>query len=176
MEQIDLYDKDRQPLRRTICRGQSLPPDTYRLVVHICLFNHSGEMLIQQRQTNKDIFPDLWDISAGGQVSAGETSSDAAQRETAEELGLVLPIAAQRPKFTMNFEEGFDDVYLLTTDTSLDALHLQEEEVQDARFADEAAILQMIRDGRFIPYHESYIRLLFAMRNRYGTFDSNLKT
>ena len=148
MEYIDLYGADRQPLGQTILRGQPLPPDTYRLVVHVCLFNTQGEMLIKQRHTHKSIFPDLWDLSAGGQVSHGETSSVAAMRETAEELGLHLPIADMRPKLTIHFEDGFDDIYLL----------------------DENTILQMIQEGRFIPYHEAYIRLLFTMRTKTGSF------
>ncbi len=170
MERLDLYTRDRQHLPLTIERGCPLPPDTYRLVVHICLFNRQGKMLIQQRQSAKCIFPSLWDLSAGGQVTAGETSWQAARRETAEELGLFLSENSLRPKFTMNFPEGFDDVYLLTTDVSLDALRLQEEEVQAVRFADEAAILRMIQDGCFVPYHESYIHLLFTMRDKSGTF------
>ncbi len=171
MEQIDLYDKNRQPLHQTIERGKVLPADTYRAVVHICIFNTKGEMLIQQRQSTKALLPDKWDISAGGQVSAGETSSAAADREVIEELGLHLDIASQRPKLTMNFEDGFDDVYLLTKDISPDELVLQPEEVQNARFAGLDTVLQMIAEGSFVPYHETYIRLLFAMQNLDGTFD-----
>lgn len=170
MEYIDLYGADRQPLGQTILRGQTLPPDTYRLVVHVCLFNTQGEMLIQQRHTHKSIFPDLWDLSAGGQVSHGETSSVAAMRETAEELGLHLPIADMRPKLTIHFEDGFDDIYLLSTDITINDLRLQQEEVHAVRFADEDTILRMIQEGRFIPYHEAYIRLLFTMRTKTGSF------
>ena len=71
------------------------------------------EMLIQQRQSTKGIFPDLWDITAGGQVSAGETSSQSVERELSEELGIDIDMSDMRPRFTMNFSDGFDDVYLI---------------------------------------------------------------
>lgn len=55
MELWDLYTKDRERLNRTMVRGGAQPENTYRLVVHICLFNFKGEMLIQQR--DKDCSP-----------------------------------------------------------------------------------------------------------------------
>lgn len=48
MEQWDLYDLDRQKIGE-IERGQPLSPEDCRLVVHVCIFNKKGEMLIQQR-------------------------------------------------------------------------------------------------------------------------------
>ena len=59
MEIIDLYDKDRQALNETAERGSELPKGRYRLVVHLCIFNDNDEMLIQKRQTTKDIFPEI---------------------------------------------------------------------------------------------------------------------
>ena len=76
MEVIDLYDRNRQLLNETAVRGEKLPKGRYRLVVHICLFNEKDEMLIQQRQTTQKHFPNMWDLTVGGQVSAGETSFD----------------------------------------------------------------------------------------------------
>jgi len=37
------------------------------------------------------------------------------------------------------------------------------------QWAGETEILEMIVDGRFIPYHPSLIGLLFALRNQRGT-------
>ena len=88
MEVIDLYDRNRQLLNETAVRGEKLPKGRYRLVVHICLFNEKDEMLIQQRQTTQKHFPNMWDLTVGGQVSAGETSWQGIQRELSEELGI----------------------------------------------------------------------------------------
>lgn len=68
-EWLDLYDKNHLPLNVSIKRGEKIPKNACRLVVHICIFNTKGEMLIQQRQSTKKSLPDKWDLSAGGQVN-----------------------------------------------------------------------------------------------------------
>ena len=90
MEKFDLYDENRNKLNITINRGDKLPENTYRLVVHLIIFNSKGEMLIQQRHPHKKNWPSLWDISVGGCVTAGETSVEAMIRETIEEIGIDL--------------------------------------------------------------------------------------
>lgn len=171
MEVIDLYDRNRQLLNETAVRGTELPEGKYRIVVHICLFNEKDEMLIQKRQSTQKNFPDLWDITAGGQVSAGETSSQSIERELAEELGINIDMSEERPFCTVNFKEGFDDVYLMRANVDTDSLELQEDEVSEVRWASEAEVMDMIGCGEFIPYHEGYIHLLFSMIDGDGTFD-----
>jgi 16S rRNA (adenine1518-N6/adenine1519-N6)-dimethyltransferase len=55
--------------------------------VHILIFNHSGEILLQKRSPWKDRHPLLWDSSAAGHVEANEDYDEAAARELMEELG-----------------------------------------------------------------------------------------
>ncbi len=170
MEIMDLYDRDRLPLHETAVRGTTLPEGKYRVVVHICVFNDKNEMLIQQRQSSKKVFPNLWDITAGGQVSAGESSAAGAERELAEELGLHIDMSQMRPAFTMNFGDGFDDVYLVRCNVKEEELSLQEEEVQAVKWASQSAILAMIRERTFIRYQEHYIGLLFTMLDEEDIF------
>ena len=89
-------------------------------------------------------------------------------RELEEEIGLKLDLSQTRPHLTVNFDEGFDDIYLVEMEVDLNELTLQESEVQAVKWADEATILQMIRQHEFIPYHEPMIPLLFAMRGQWG--------
>ena len=53
MELFDLYTEDRVRTGRTMVRGTKVPEGLYRLVVHVCIFDHEGRMLIQQRQPFK---------------------------------------------------------------------------------------------------------------------------
>ena len=87
MELWDIYDKNRNKTGKTMIRGQQYKDDSYHLVVHVCIFNGEGKMLIQQRQPFKEGWPDLWDITVGGSAVSGESSEKAAEREVLEEIG-----------------------------------------------------------------------------------------
>jgi len=165
MELFDLYTADRVTTDRTMVRGEQTPEGFYRMVVHVCIFDSEGRMLIQQRQPFKHGWSNLWDISVGGSAVSGDSSRSAAERETFEELGLVIDLKNERPTLTIHFEYGFDDIYVLTMPVNLSSLKLQYEEVQAVRWASEDEILLMIDDGLFIPYEKSLIKLLFFRRN-----------
>ena len=169
MELWDIYTQDREPTGLTMVRGSEHPQGYYRLVVHVCIFNSQGQMLIQQRQPFKEGWPNMWDVSVGGSVVAGESSREAAEREVAEELGLKISLEGVRPAITISFKEGFDDNYVMIRDVKDEEITLQPEEVQAYKWADEAEILQMIEDGVFIPYHKGKIELLFFLRNHMGS-------
>lgn len=165
MELFDLYTADRERTGRTMVRGGAHPEGLYRLVVHVCIFDSQGRMLIQQRQPFKKGWSNLWDISVGGCAVVGDDSRAAAERETREELGLAVDLSGERPSMTIYWERGFDDYYVVNRDVDLSALHLQYEEVQRVKWATLQEILEMIDDGRFIPYEKSQIELLFFRRN-----------
>ena len=168
MELFDLYTEDRVKTGRTMARGTKVPEGLYRLVVHVCIFDREGRMLIQQRQPFKQGWSNYWDLTVGGCAVAGDTSRTAAEREVREEIGLELDLSDVRPSLTLNFDGGFDDYYVLTQEVDPSALHLQEEEVQAVRWATQEEILRMIDDGLFIPYEKSLIGLLFFCRNHRG--------
>ena len=168
MELVDLYDENRVPLGRVAERHAKKAPGEYRMVVHVCIFNGLGQMLIQQRSPEKTIWPELWDVSIGGGVDAGETSRQGAEREVSEELGYDLDLTGLRPAVTVNFEGGFDDFFVVTRDLDLGDLRLQKEEVSDVRWATLEETLAMLENGQFIPYPPSFLRFLFEAR---GSFD-----
>ena len=165
MELFDLYTADREKTGKTMVRGEPTPEGYYRLVVHVCIFNRQGQMLIQQRQPFKEGWSNMWDVSVGGSAVAGDSSRSAAERETREELGLSLDLSNVRPSLTIYWEHGFDDYYTIIAEPSLEDMRLQYEEVQRVQWADREEILRMIDDGRFIPYEKSLIELLFFRRD-----------
>lgn len=128
VELWDVYDINRTKTNRTWVRGKKLQPSDFFLVIHVCIFNSNGEMLIQQRQSFKEGWPNMWDLTVGGSAIAGDTSQMAAQRELLEELGLQIDFQCIRPHLTINFEYGFDDIYLIEKDVDLHTLTLQHEE------------------------------------------------
>ena len=170
-ERIDLYTIDRIPTGETAFRGEPLPEERYRMVVHVCVFNAKGEMLIQKRQDDIVRWPGYWDVSVGGHASAGDTSRAAAHREVSEELGLSVDFSGIRPVLTINFHDGFDDFYVLQMDLDPNELHLQEEEVATVRWAGQAEIEAMIDDGSFIPYQKGLLDYLFFARSGKSTWN-----
>ena len=170
-ELIDLYTVDRERAGMTAVRGEKLPEDTYRMVVHVCIFNSKGEMLIQKRADDIVRWPGYWDVSVGGGASAGDDSRSAAKRETLEELGLHIDFSDRRSVITVNFHDGFDDFYTIELDCAIDGLKLQKEEVADARWASKEEIEAMIDDGSFIPYQKDLIGYLFFAREGRGTWN-----
>lgn len=173
MELLDVYTADRQPTGRTVERGTKAQPGEYRLVVHACIFNSRGEMLVQQRQPFKLGWPNLWDVSMGGHADAGESSREALGRELREELGLQIETDSLRPVATIYFPTGFDDYYAILRDVSLDALTLQPQEVRRVKWASREEIFAMIDSGEFIPYYKSMIGLLFDCREKNGCRSRN---
>lgn len=169
MELWNIYDVNRNKTNRTMVRGEEFEPGDYHMVVHVCIFNAKGEMLIQQRQPFKQGWSNMWDVTVGGSATAGDTSQMAAQRETFEEIGLELDFSELRPHLTVNGEYGFNDIYLIESEVDIHKLTLQPEEVQNVKWASLDEILQMIESGEFIPYYKSLIQLLFESRRQRGS-------
>lgn len=138
-------------------------------MVHVCIFNSKNEMLIQQRQPWKEGWPNMWDITVGGSALAGEDSIEAAERETLEEIGYKINLSNERPFFTINFEVGFDDYYLVEKEIDIESLTLQYEEVKAVKWASREEVLQLIEEGKFINYWFS--NNLFDMRKQRGSFN-----
>lgn len=161
MEVWDVYNEDRVKTGKRMIRGMRAEPGGYHLIIHIAIINSQGQMLVQQRQTTKVGWPGKWDISVGGCVMSGENSRQAAQRELREELGINLCFEGERAAFTVNFEEGFDDIYVVKGDYDCAELFLQESEVLAVKWAHADEIMDMIDSGWFVPYPKSYIELLF---------------
>ncbi len=168
MEILDIYDENKIKTGKTAKRGEKLGKGEYRFAVHVCIFNSDGKMLIQQRAKNKDGWSSMWDITAGGSVLSGETSSEAIERELFEELGIRHSFKNIRPHMTYSFSEGYNDIYIIKEDIDLGSLKLQPEEVEAVKWADAEEIVSMIDNGEFIPCYKNLIRLLFDSRHKYG--------
>lgn len=169
MEYWDIYDIDRIKTGKVMIRGNEFIKGDYHLVVHICIFNTKGEMLIQQRQPFKEGWSNLWDITVGGSAIKGDNSQTAAARELLEEIGITYDFTGIRPFLTINFDCGFDDYYLIEKDVDLSELVLQPEEVQAVKWASLNDIYALIDNGKFLPYYKSFISLLFDIRKKYGS-------
>lgn len=137
---------------------------------HVWIIDSDGRILLQRRSPRKENNPALWDVSAAGHVSAGESALDAAVRETREELGLTLAgdelklVATLCESSVLNnntyFDNEFHEIFVVERDVDIDALTLDPEEVAEVKWVDE-----LRPDHSFVPHAEEYALLSRWLRS-----------
>ncbi len=66
-----------------------------------------------------------------------------------------------RPLYTFNFKDGFDDMFVVERDVSLEQIKFVDGEVQAVKWAGQKEILKLIKKKKFIQYYPSVINLIF---------------
>ncbi|MBU4689533.1 NUDIX hydrolase [Mycoplasma zalophidermidis] len=161
MELLDIYDNERQKTGKTFIRGEGLEYGSNHIVAFLCLFNKKGEMLIQKRVSNKPKYPSLWDVSVGGAVDHGESAVEGIKREALEEIGYNFEPLHQKAAFTINLKKIFCDYFIGFTDWEIEKFEIQKEEVEQLMWADYDTVINLIRENKFMKYHESLIKYIF---------------
>ena len=87
-EMVDIVDDDDRVIA-TVPRAQMRAERLQHRAVSIAVISSDARLLVHRRADDKDLWPGMWDMAAGGVVAAGETYEAAARRELAEELGVV---------------------------------------------------------------------------------------
>ncbi|HEX9406478.1 MAG TPA: NUDIX domain-containing protein [Thermoanaerobaculia bacterium] len=131
---------------------------------HIWIVAPDGRILLQRRSLRKENNPGLWDVSAAGHVSAGESAVDAAVRETFEELGLRITandlqfVTTLRESCVLNdntyYDNEFHDLFLVRRDLDITSLKLDPEEVAEVKWVDD-----LLPDDSFVPHAAEYVLL-----------------
>ena len=167
MERMDVYKSEFVKTGRVVERTDLCGPGENKLVVFACLFSGDGKLLIQQRSPRKSL-GGYWDVSAGGAVQAHESSLEAVVRETAEVLGITLPLESFVKQMSLYYEGHIHDIYAARWDGDTAALHLQEGEVAAAKWVTDREVYAMMDAGEFLPVHRQFMALLFKMQTRQG--------
>lgn len=85
-ELIDVLDENGILTGEVLPRSEVHKRGLWHRAIVVAIVNEKNEILIQQRNHNKDKNPDMWDISVAGHISAGQDSLSAAAREINEEI------------------------------------------------------------------------------------------
>ena len=141
-EVIDIYNENNEGLNIQKMRSEAHKSGLWHRVSHIWIYNSNREILIQLRSENKELYPNMWDISVAGHIGAGEEPVISALREIEEEIGLsVKPEDLQFFKIRKHkivYREiknnEFCYVYFLKFNGDIKKLILQEEEVAKIQF------------------------------------------
>jgi isopentenyldiphosphate isomerase len=141
MELLDVLTPDGLPAGRTKPKPDVHRHGDWHRAAHLWLVTPGGRVLLQRRAAVKENWPNLWDVSVAGHISAGESAIDAAVREAQEELGLALApeelthLGTLRWHAVLNdgayIENEFHEVFVAVVDVDLDALVLDPMEVAE---------------------------------------------
>ena len=123
-------------------------------VVHLHVFNNTGEIFLQKRPEWKDIQPGKWDTAAGGHIDYGETPEEALVREVREELGITTFTPQWLGMYVFESQRERELVYVYQT-VHDGEIHPSEAELDGGRFWTIDEIRSAIGQGVLTPNFES---------------------
>lgn len=88
-EYFDVLDENGEKTGRTKLRQEVHRDGDWHRSVDVFVVR-GDELLLQKRCATKDSYPDMWDLSCGGHISAGESSLETAVRVRSSEFGLEV--------------------------------------------------------------------------------------
>ena len=137
---------------REVCHDKGL---WHKAVVVFIISMDNKKVLLQQRSANKKLWPNLWDITAGGHVLTGEFGYQTVIRETKEEIGIDITkndlefIGGTRSENISGniINRHFNEFYIVHKDVDVNDIVLQEDEVQNIKWFDNEEVINRINDN-----------------------------
>jgi len=173
-ELIDICDETNKLLGIQKMKSEAHKNGLWHRSSHVWIYNSSGEILLQLRADNKEMYPNMWDISAAGHVDAGEEPIVAALREMEEEIGLsikqedleffkIIKVQAVYKEIVNN---EFDYVYFLKFDGDINKLALQKEEVAKIQFLSIDKIKEELQEypEKYVPHGDYWFDIIKKVR------------
>ena len=130
-------------------------------VVHLHVFNSSGDLYLQHRPAWKDIQPDKWDTAVGGHIDLDENVDQALHREVREELGITdfQPESLGHYVFESKRERELVYVHRCIYDGPVKP---SKDELNGGRFLTRQEILDNLGKGVFTPNFENEYKQFFG--------------
>ena len=175
-ELIDICDENNNPLKIQKMKSEAHRDGLWHRSSHIWIYNSNEEILLQLRAKEKPLYPDMWDISAAGHISAGEDPVTSGLREAEEEIGLKLKkadldffmIRKHKAIFRNIKNNEFYYVYFFKFDGDINQLKLQKEEVQKIQFLPIDKIEEELKTNpaRYVPHGDYWFKVLNEVRKK----------
>ena len=165
-ELVDIYDSE--TLKKTgevISKKSAHSLGIWHSSVHLIIINKDKtKTLIQKRTSNKDLYPNMWDISVGGHISSNEKDIESVKRELNEELGLnpnkyemkLLKKYKEELIYKNIDNKEIVSIFLMYSDINENEIKLQKSEVSDIKWVTKDELNTLIKDKKMIPHLEEY--------------------
>lgn len=175
-EYLDILNDNGEPTGESRAYNDAHREGLIHRTAHVWFVNSKKQILLQKRASNKRAYPDYWDISASGHISAGQTSLEGAQMETKEELGLSLSdnafvfLCTLKENIILNqgtyVNNEFQDVYVVHMDIELSQMH-SDDEVSELKWVGFEEFKLMSKDEKYmlVPHAEEYNKLIKYIEN-----------
>ena len=181
-ELIDICDENNKFLNIQKMKSEAHKEGLWHRVSHILVYNSHGEVLLQLRAKKKLLYPDRWDISVAGHVSAGEDPLTSGLREVEEEIGLKLKkedldfwmIRKAKVMFREMKNNEFYYVYFFQFDDDIKQLKLQKYEVQKIQFLSINTIKKelKINPDKYVPHGNYWFDILDEVTKRVSALNA----
>lgn len=177
-EYIDILNEQGEITGKTCLKSEAHKKGILHASVHIWIFDKFKNVLIQKRAADKGTFPNLWDISVAGHISAGEKPITSALREAEEEVGLIISkkqfhfigTAKRRVEHDENLiDNELHYIYVCEIDFDLNSLKIQKEEVAQIKSITLKDLIEKVNGDDFVPRKDGYYSFVFEKIKNYTT-------
>lgn len=166
-ELVDIFDENQKFIKKEM-KSVAHTLGHWHKSIHAYLINNNKEIVIQKRSADKDLYPNVWDVSFAGHVGAGEDTKTSALRECQEELGITLSENEIKYLFTVpeKLQWGkvrsneFVDVFICVA--NFHDIVKQDEEVDDVKVIKIKNFIKMIesKHKELFPHFDEYEKML----------------
>ncbi len=154
-EKFDILNERGEYINKSETREKCHKEGIWHRAVAVFIINKNNQVLLQKRSKSKKMWPDMWDITAGGHVLAGELGFQAAIREVKEELGINVEkkdITIIGESISENIkgdiiDRHFNEYYMINKNIDEKKIKLQEDEVSEVKWIDKDEIIKKIKNN-----------------------------
>ena len=169
-ELIDVLDENGNRTGEILTREEIHKKGLCHRIVVIAIIDTKGNILMQQRSKSKAENPGKWDIAAAGHVSSGQTSIEAAIRETLEEVGIKVSEKELQYILTYKDKEKVEEDYIdnqiydcyivKRKKIELKDIKIQESEVEQVKLCSLKEFDEIIKSGNIMKRDELYKEMI----------------
>lgn len=152
METLDVLNEYGEFTGKIATREECHKNGYWHRAVYAFIIDDNGRVLLQKRSRNKKLWPNLWDVTAGGHVDSGEFGRQALIRETKEELGIQISdedIKYIAGSTSVNIQgdiinKHYNECYLITKNIDISDIIVQKEEVEEVKYFSRDELIKRI--------------------------------